>query len=107
MNVKKGQKVWIYARMRESKITETVVVTSGAKYITTDYDSRLKFNKETLREIDGRGYGSYLILDIEEYKLEQYYNELIYKLKKFDWKIDREKLDNIAKILEINLISLK
>ena len=104
MEIKKGQKVWICIYKRKTEISETTIKSVGRKYITTDHDDRIKFNRETLIEVDGRGYSSYLILDIEEYNTNNYYANIIFKLKKMDWGIDRVKLDEIAKILDLTVI---
>lgn len=101
MDLKKGQKIWVAIHQRNIEIKETTIKSVGSKYITTNYDARIKFSRDTLREFDSYGYPSYLILDIEEYNTNNYYNDLIFKLKKFDWNINRNKIDEIAKILEL------
>lgn len=104
MKLKKGQQVWVSIRQGHTEIKETVIKSVGTKYITTDYDNRIKFDRNTLREVDGRGYSSYLILDIEEYNTNNYYENIISKCKRMDWNISRDKLDEIVKILNLTVI---
>jgi len=101
MELKKGQKIWIAITQRKTEITETTIKSIGAKYITTDYDCRIKFNRDTLREVDGTGYSSYLIVNIDEFNINRHYQNIVSKLQRFDWKITRDRLDEIAKILNL------
>ncbi len=56
--------------------------------------------KNTLREVNGAGESSFIILDIEKYKKDKYYDNLADKLKKFTWNaIKREDLDKITEII--------
>lgn len=50
--------------------------------------------------MNGAGESSFIILDIEKYKKDKYYDNLIDKLKKFTWNaIKREDLDKITEIM--------
>ncbi|APQ78604.1 MULTISPECIES: hypothetical protein [Clostridium] len=50
--------------------------------------------------MNGAGESSFIILDIEKYKKDKYYDNLIDKLKKFTWNtIKREDLDKIAEVI--------
>lgn len=99
--MEKGQKVWVW-RDREG-IQETTIKSIGRKYIRTNLDDRIKFDINTLREINGVGFGSFLILNLKEYQKDAYYAGLRWKIKRFDWdSIDRKSLDKIAEILKLS-----
>jgi hypothetical protein len=97
--IKKGQKIWLW-RYRGG-ITETIVTLVGRKYVTVD-GSRARFEIENLREHEGVGFSSFLILDIDQYNREQQYNSLCTKLRKFDkWEnVSKENLDKIKDLLK-------
>ena len=101
MELKKGQIIWIAITQRKTEITKTTIKSVGSKYITTAYDSRIKFDRDTMREVNGVGYGAYLIMDIDEFNTNRYYQNIVSKLQRFEWKISRDKLDEIAKILSL------
>lgn len=97
-NIKKGQKVWVSVRNR---IEETIVKSAGSKYITLEYDSRIKFDRDTLIEVNGFGSPSIIILDIEKHEKDNYYRKLVYKMESVKWEnVTREDLDKIADILK-------
>jgi hypothetical protein len=97
----RGDKIWwVSPRRGVSSIVETTIKSVGTKYITTERDSRVKFDVNTLREIDATGYGSFLVMDIDRYKEKQFYLELRRKLSKFDWGIiSNETVMEVSKIL--------
>jgi hypothetical protein len=95
--VEKGQKVWVWRQ--QGGITETIVTSVGRKYIQVQH-SRSKFRIEDLVEQDGVGYSSFLILDIEKYKHDKYYQNLRSKLHRFD-KWDKISERNLAVIKDI------
>ena len=96
--MERGQKIWIWKD--RVGVIETTIKAIGQKYITTEYDDRIKFDVNTFREVNGYGCAMYLILDLEEYKKNVYYGQLAWKLEKVAWdEVDREKLDQISKIL--------
>lgn len=96
-SVKKGQKVWVSLRRG---IKETIVKSVGSKYITLEYDPRIKFDKDTLKEVDSCGLLYFIILDLEKYETDRYYSDLISKLGNFEWNtIKREDLDKVAEII--------
>ncbi|APF25177.1 beta barrel domain-containing protein [Clostridium sporogenes] len=101
MDIRKGQKVWICIYQgRTSKIEETIIEAVGRRYITVEACKKKRFFKNTLKEVNGAGEPSFIILDIEKYKKNKYYDNLIDKLKKFIWNnIKKEDLDKIAEIL--------
>ncbi len=100
MELKRGQKVWVWHKKGEPK--ETTIKSVGPKYIRAECDDRVKYDRETLREINGCGYARYIILDLEEHKKDVYYREIKAKLRRFDWsKLDRNKIDKIVEILEL------
>ncbi|KEI94102.1 hypothetical protein N494_18460 (plasmid) [Clostridium botulinum A2B7 92] len=101
MDIRKGQKVWICIYQgRTSKIEETIIEAVGRRYITVEACKKKRFFKNTLKEVNGAGEPSFIILDIEKYKKDKYYDNLIDKLKKFIWNnIKKEDLDKIAEIL--------
>ena len=104
--MKRGDKVGVCNPSRYSKvnINETTIKSIGKKYITTNYDDRIKFDINTLQEVDGRGYCSYLILDLEEYTLKVHYRELRYKISKFNFNsLSDKEIDEIAKILGLGV----
>jgi len=100
VEIVKGQRVWVFLNIGKSRIIETTIKSIGPKYITLYADGRLKFYRSTLREVNGVGVSSYIILDLDEYNKNQYYSNLITKLKNTDWKhIDREDLEKVADII--------
>ena len=100
MKLKKGDTVHLISWKKS--VIETTIASIDRKYITTSYDSRIKFHVDTLREVNGIGVGARLILDIEEYRLNQKYDLLKIKLRNLDWaKVPREKIDEVVKILNI------
>ncbi|RHW65594.1 hypothetical protein DZC34_08270 [Clostridium botulinum] len=101
MEIRKGQKVWVCIYQgRTSKIEETIIEAVGRRYITVEACKKKRFFKNTLREVNGGGESSFIILDIEKYKKDKYYDNLIDKLKKFTWNaIKREDLDKITEII--------
>ena len=102
MELSKGQVVWIWTQTSKY-IIETKIETVGRKYITVEYNhSRTKFDKDTLREVGGTGYPSYIIINKEVYKKECYYSKLRTKFSRVEWdKIKEEDLDKIENILKI------
>lgn len=99
MRIKRGDIVWIVPGRRGGLI-ETQVKSIGPKYITTEYRD-MKFHTDNLREVNGIGVSSILILDKEKYETDKYYEALIMKLERFDWgSISREELDKVNCILE-------
>lgn len=95
--IKRNQKVWVSTRRG---IHETIVKSSGSKFITLEYNSRKKFYRDTLKEVNACGVADFIILDLKEYQDDIFYNSLIRKFKSFDWDIlDREYLDKIDNIL--------
>ena len=98
MQIKKGQKVWVYNGTFKN-IKETTIKSSGYKYVTVEANTRKKFHKDTLEEVDDYGSPSFIILDIKKYQEDIYYENLISKLKRFDWRIEREDLEKVAKII--------
>lgn len=98
MNVKKGQKVWIMADF--CGLTETEVITVGRKYITVKA-WKIRFDKDTLRQIDGTGAGVCLILDLDEYKRKCEVKEMKQKLSGYNWyKVDDETLEKVYEIMK-------
>lgn len=98
MKVTKGQTVWVSRSGRGIK--ETTVNSSGKKYVTLSYDSRIRFDSETLREVDGTGCSSFIITDIEKYNIDQRYSEMRSTLKKFVWgSMEREDIDKVMAIV--------
>jgi hypothetical protein len=99
--MKKGDKIWwIAPRRANDSIIETTIKSIGAKYITTEKDSRVRFNVSDLREIDATGYGSFLVTDIDAYKEKQFYYGLRSKLSRFDWELISNK-----DVMEISIIA--
>ena len=95
--IKRNQKVWVSTRRG---IHETVVKSIGSKFITLEYNSRKKFYRNTLKEVNACGVADFIILDLKEYQDDIFYNSLIRKFERFDWDIlDREDLDKIENIL--------
>ena len=102
MELKKGQKVWVWDNLFKD-IKETTIKSIGRKYITVEGRcSRIKFDVNTLSEVNPFGIASFIIPDLEAYNREKYYNELKRKLKYFDWSqnIEEEDLDAIYKIVK-------
>jgi len=96
--MERGQKIWIWKD--RVGVIETTIKSIGRKYITTEYNIGIKFDVNTFQEINGVGNISYLILNLEEYKKNVYYGQLAWKLGKVAWdEVDREKLDQISRIL--------
>ncbi len=100
VTVKKGQKIWVWRD--RCGVTETTVKTVGTKYITIDDARNTKFKVSDLRQHNGCGNVSFLIIDIDEYNRDCHYGKLRTKLRRFDWDgISSEKLDEIEKILNL------
>jgi hypothetical protein len=99
MEIKKGQKIWVWRQTRG--VTETVVTLVGRKYIYVENPSKTRFRVSDLNEEDSAGFSSYLILDIDKYKHDLVYDKLRVKLNRFDkWhKVSEEKLTKIENIL--------
>lgn len=96
-DIKRGQKVWLLLR---NEIKETTVKSVGPKYITIEYDSRVLFDRKTLKRAGSRSLSCFIITDIEEYKKDQYYKGLIDEIKNFKWELlDREDLEKFVNIL--------
>lgn len=100
MQIKRGQKVWAW--ICHCGIVETTVKSIGRKYIRVHYDERIKYDVNSLREIDGAGYGSYIILDLEKYNRKEHYRTLAKKLRSFNWnELEHDKLDKISEVLNL------
>lgn len=98
MNIEKGQKVWIIADF--SGLTETEVITVGRKYITVKA-WKIKFDKDTLRQVNGTGSGVRLILDLDEYKRKCEIKKIKQKLYRYDWSnLDNETLEKVYEIMK-------
>ena len=98
MDIKKGQIVWVW--INREGVKETKILTRGKKYITLEYDPRIKFNAETLQEINGTGCLKYIILDMDKYISNNHYNHLKNELRKFNWDmVESETLDLISKMI--------
>lgn len=98
MDIKKGQKVWILADF--CGLTETEVITVGRKYITVKV-WKLRFDKNTFRQVDETGSGARLILDLDKYKKECEIQKIKQKLYKYDWyKLDDKTLEKVYEIMK-------
>lgn len=98
MDIKKGQKVWILADF--CGLTETEVITVGRKYITVKA-WKLRFDKDTFREVNGTGSGVRIILDLDEYKRKLEVQKIKQKLYKYNWyKLDDETLEKVYEIMK-------
>lgn len=97
--IKKGQKVWVSLK---GQIKEATVKSAGYKYIILD-DIEILFDSKTLRRVGNRCSPYFIIIDIENYvkDQDQYYKELIDKIKGFKWEdVDKEDLNKVADILK-------
>lgn len=96
--ITKGQEIWFWSQI--CGVSKTTVKSVGRKYITIKtWD--LKFDKDTLREVNYRGVASFLILDIDKYRMNQEYKMKINKLKNIKWEcVEREDFDKIYNILK-------
>lgn len=95
----RGQKVWVWMYHSTAKVQEATVKSVGRKYITLE-GINMKFNSETLREVGGVGYGSFIILDIDEYNENQKYLKYRRTLSRFDWeKMSREDTDKVIEVI--------
>lgn len=98
MNIEKGQKVWIVADF--CGITETEVITVGRKYITVKA-WKIRFDKDTFKQVNGSGSGVRLILDLDKYKRECEIQKIRQKLYRYDWdKLDDETLEKVYEIMK-------
>lgn len=91
--MKRGDLVNIWT---QRGIVQEEIKSIGSKYITT---KRYKFDRDTLKEVNGCGYVSYIIEDLEEYYKGQKKKEIIILIKKFDYR--KLTLDDAIKIQEI------
>lgn len=82
MNINKGQIVWIKTCVHGIVKTEVTVV--GLKYITVKR-WKLKFDRDTFKEIGCSGSPSILILDLEKYKRKQEIKKFRYKSEPYGW----------------------
>jgi hypothetical protein len=101
MEIKKGSKIWIVSYSRWKKeIKETTVKSVGKKYIRTELDDRIRFDINTLQEIDGYGYAAYLVTDLEEYQRKIFIQSVIRDCENFNWKtLEEEDLLRIKDII--------
>lgn len=98
MEIKKGQKVWIKADF--CGVKETEIVSIGSKYITVKA-WKIKFYKDTLRQVDATGLGANIIFDLDEYKKDIEMKNLKVKLQRYDWyKVDNGMLEKIHQIMK-------
>lgn len=79
MDIKKGDKIHIWTWRG---ILEEEVLSAGRKYITTNYG---RFYRDSLREVDSRGYAAYIIEDLDKYNQDKHKREIINKLHTTDW----------------------
>ncbi|MDF2880052.1 MAG: hypothetical protein K0R54_609 [Clostridiaceae bacterium] len=95
-DINRGQKVYVSLK---NEIKETTVKSVGSKYVTLECDSSILFDRRTLRKA-GSGHSKYFIItDIKKY--EEYYKELIDRIKDFKWdKVNKEDLEKVADILK-------
>ena len=102
MKLKKGDTVWLWSHLkRKEEIKETTVKSSGTKYITTEYDDRIKFDACTLREVNGCGHSAFLITDLVKHKIDNHYKDLISALNNFKWaELSRAELDSVSDIIK-------
>lgn len=98
MNIEKGQKVWIVADFCGT--TETEVITVGRKYITVKA-WKLRFDKDTFREVDGTGSRARLILDLDNYNRECEIKKIRQKLYRYNWdKLNDEAIEKVYEIIK-------
>lgn len=96
-DIKRGQRVWIQL---ENEIKETVVKSAGYKYVTVEYNSDLLFDRRTLRRANSRNSFCCVIVDLEQYKKDQYIKGMIDKIKNFKLElVDKQDLEKIVDIL--------
>jgi hypothetical protein len=96
-NIKKGQKVWVSLR---NGIKETIVKSVGPKYVTVEYDSKIRFDRKTLRKAGSYSSSYFIIVDMEKYENDRYIKGLIDKIKNFKWEfVDKDDLEKVINIL--------
>lgn len=82
MDIKKGQRVWIKTCVYG--IIETEITVVGLKYVTVKL-WKLKFNRDTFKEVGCFGSPSILILDLEEYKKKREIEQIRYKSQPYNF----------------------
>lgn len=98
ISIEEGQKVWVWTTRG---IKETYIQGIGRKYVTLEYNPKVKFHLNTLREVNGVGEVSFIILDLEKYKEEVHCKESKSTLRTFNWdKVSAEDLNKIISILD-------
>lgn len=97
MALLKGQEVWV--NHSRNGIIKTVVSSSGKKYVTCEFDPRIKFKADTLVEVDYRGNASFIIEDIMKYESDRQIVEWRNRLNTFKW--DSLNEDDLLKVIKI------
>ena len=99
-SLKKDDKIWIAITRRDTCVIETTIKSIGKKYIKVNYDERIRFDVNTLQEIDGYGFASFLIIDLEKYNRDRYIKSIVRKCETFKWNtLEEEDLISIKHIL--------
>ena len=99
-SLKKDDKIWIAITKRDTCVIETAIKSIGKKYIRVNYDERIKFDVNSLQEIDGYGFSSFLITDLEKYNRDRYIKSIIIKCENFKWStLEEEDLISVKHIL--------
>lgn len=97
MAIVKGQEIWL--KHSRQGLIKTEVASVGRKYITLTYDTRVKFDVNTLRQVDYRGNPHYIIDDIEKYNHDRQISNFKERLRTFNWDLLDE--DDLYKAIKI------
>lgn len=101
MEIKKGQEIYIW--VDRYGVTKTTVKSVGRKYITVELWN-IKFDKETLKEVDYRGLPSFIIPDLDKYNKDNEIGIIKQKLSRYDWcRLDNDTIEKVYEIMK-NLI---
>lgn len=82
VSYKKGDDIWIVSHIGLKKYT---VASCGSKYLTVEGLRGVKFDSQTLKQINIYGFSYRIITDVEEYKKRQERYCILEEIKQVNW----------------------
>lgn len=96
----KSQEVYYYDDYYNS-VRTSAIRSIGKKYIILDADPRIKYDRNTLREINYCGCPNYIIPDIDEYRENIRYKKALSDIRQFNYeKMSKDDIYTIKNILD-------